>query len=142
VRETLTRHFGVWREADAGARVVFDPIFRKDSALDGETLRVTRRYAPAHNVGYYRFLECGAVGDDGEPSSDVTPWDAIRFAFDPELQSNASLDAVPVSRNDERPDTIATEEYECDSRGIVSVTLRDEATGHERTFMLSGVLGG
>jgi molecular chaperone DnaK (HSP70) len=142
VRETLTRHFGVWREADSGARVVFDPIFAKDSALEnGTELTVSRRYAPAHNVGFYRFLECGALTPDGEPASDVTPWDAIRFAFARELQERGELDAVHVARLGPSPDHLATENYRCDASGIVTVTLRDEATGHEQEFTLSGMLG-
>jgi molecular chaperone DnaK (HSP70) len=33
LRDRFTRHFGVWREADAGRNVVFDPLFSKGTQL-------------------------------------------------------------------------------------------------------------
>ena len=33
LRERFTRHFGVWREAEAGRAVAFDVVFAKDSRL-------------------------------------------------------------------------------------------------------------
>ncbi len=142
VRETLTRHFGVWREADAGSRVVFDPIFVKDAELDNGdgTLRVERRYRPAHNVGHLRFAECASLTSDGDPDDDVTPWDAVCFPFAPELVGRDDIDALPVERVDpERTETIV-EEYTCDANGIVKVTLRSLESGFERSYMLTGSL--
>jgi molecular chaperone DnaK (HSP70) len=63
VHERFTRHFGVWREAQAGALIAFDPLFLKGAPLPpaGEPpLSVGRRYRPAHNVGHFRYLECSA----------------------------------------------------------------------------------
>jgi len=31
LQERFSRHFGVWREGEAGAAIVFDPIFSKDT---------------------------------------------------------------------------------------------------------------
>lgn len=144
VRETLTRHFGVFREADGGARVVFDPIFVKDSALDrnGTPLSAERRYRPAHNVGHYRFVECASVSDAGDPDFGVTPWEAIVFPFEPDLQGRRGLAKLPVERRDpETTDTIV-ERYACDANGIVTVTLRAEESRYEKVFRLAGTLGG
>lgn len=142
VRETLTRHFGVWREADSGSRVVFDPIFVKDVALDGgeRALVAERRYRPAHNVGHFRFVECATLSAGGDPDYDVTPWDAICFPFDPSLQGLDDLDAAAVERADpERTETIV-EEYTVDANGIVKVTLRSLESGYERSYQLAGSL--
>src|SRR5205085_343536 len=132
---------GVWREANAGARVVFDPIFAKDSALDGESMLVAeRRYHPAHNVGFFRFLECASLTSDGEPGSDLTPWNAIAFPFDPALREREDLGTLPIERMSPRQDRRVLERYTCDASGIVSVTLREESSGYERTYRLSGNL--
>jgi hypothetical protein len=140
VRETLTRHFGVWREADSGSRVVFDPIFVKDAALngDGGRLGAERRYRPAHNVGHFRYVECSALSDDGVPDADVTPWDAIVFPFDPELQGSRDLTSLPVRRQDPATTATIVERYDCDANGIVTVTLRAEETGFEQSYRLAG----
>jgi molecular chaperone DnaK (HSP70) len=139
VRETLTRHFGVWREADSGSRVVFDPIFAKDTALEnGHAIRAVRRYRPAHNVGHFRFLECGALTLEGEPTGDLTPWEGICFPFDAELQGRDDVAALPVERHAPREDLTIVEEYTCDVSGIVSVRLREETSGFERSYQLGG----
>ncbi len=144
VRETLTRHFGVFREADCGARVVFDPIFVKDSALvrNGEPLHAERRYRPAHNVGHFRFVECASVSSSGDPDFGVTPWEAIVFPFERELQGRRSLAKLPVERRDPETTYTIVERYACDANGIVTVSLRAEESQYEKTFRLAGTLGG
>ena len=47
IREAITRHFGVWREADAGADKIFDPLIGKNTAatassFSGAIARPTR----------------------------------------------------------------------------------------------------
>lgn len=139
VRETLTRHFGVWREADSGARVSFDPIFVKDVAIEnGHALAARRRYHPAHNIGRFRFVECASLSVDGHPTSDVTPWSEIVFPFHPGLQGDNHIEAVAIERCALPADVAIVEEYTCDATGIVSVMLREESTGYERTFRLAG----
>ncbi|HLL25826.1 MAG TPA: Hsp70 family protein, partial [Kofleriaceae bacterium] len=70
VREALTRHFGVWREADHGEDKVFDPLLGKNTA---GPVTITRRYRPHHTIGHLRFLECGALDRSGQPVQDLVP---------------------------------------------------------------------
>ena len=65
LREVFTRNFGVWRESEAGQRMIFDPIFPRGTRLPaaGEPpLTVSRRYRPVHNIGDFRYLEAGQRG--------------------------------------------------------------------------------
>src|SRR5579884_3428524 len=97
LREQFTRNFGVWREAEAGHRVTIDPLFAKGTLLPrpgAPPLTVTRIYAPAHNIGHFRYLECGRVTEDEQPAGDITVWDEILFPFDPELRDEPDLSTV------------------------------------------------
>jgi molecular chaperone DnaK len=136
--ESLNHYFGVWREAEGGQGVFFDTIFAKDTKLPGpqETpLQVVRRYRAAHNLGHFRFVECGQI-QHGEPSSDLTPWDEIRFPFDPSLRAETDLSRVVVSRLvDEGPEI--EENYQCSATGILEVTLKILDDGFSRTYTLA-----
>ena len=60
LREMFTRNFGVWREGEAGERMIFDPIFPRGTRLPGAAeppLAVRRRYRPVHNIGDFRYIE-------------------------------------------------------------------------------------
>ncbi len=141
IGQTLTRHFGVWREGDSGARIVFDPIFVKDTALDaGEAapLRAVRRYVPVHNVGHFQYLEAGALAPDGTPAADVAVWRKICFALDPSLAGTEAVDEISVEHVAYDPGHVVEEEYTCDAAGIVRVTLRHAASRFERQFVLTG----
>jgi molecular chaperone DnaK (HSP70) len=145
--ERLSRHFGVWREAEDGRRIVFDPVFSKDTPLPpaGEpVLAVGRRYHPAHNVGRLRFLECSALGCEGEPSGDILVWQEILFPFAPELADHPNLDEVRVVRDPSVRPHLVEELYRCDAAGVVEVTISDLTTGHARTFRVreASAMGG
>jgi molecular chaperone DnaK (HSP70) len=134
--ERFSRHFGVFREAEAGADVVFDPIVRKDAALpaDGHTpLVVRRRYRAAHNIGHFRFVECSRLVN-GRPDGDVTPYDPVLFPFDPALYDREDLGRQPVGRWKDGPDV--EERYVVAPSGAVEVTLSTEPGGFMRTFRL------
>lgn len=134
--ERFSRHFGVFREAEAGAGVVFDPIVGKDASLpaDGETPLVVRRtYRAAHNIGHFRFVECSRLVN-GRPDGDVTPYDPVLFPFDPALHDRDDLGRQPVGRWTDGPDV--EERYVVAPGGAVEVTLTTQPGGFMRTFRL------
>ncbi|OBB92610.1 Hsp70 family protein [Mycobacterium sp. 852002-40037_SCH5390672] len=134
--ERFSRNFGVFREAEAGAGVVFDPIVCKDVSLpaDGQSpLVVKRRYRAAHNIGHFRFVECSRLVN-GRPDGDVTPYDPVLFPFDPALHDRDDLGRQPVGRWKDGPDV--EERYVIAPSGAVEVTLTTQPAGFERTFRL------
>ncbi len=134
--DRLTRHFGVFREAEAGEEVVFDPIFPKGVPLPargGPPLAAVRRYRAAHDVGHFRFVECSRIVE-GRPDGDVTPWGGLAFPFLPELRGSA-LEAGAARRLPE-PGPEVEEVYSCTDGGAVEVTLRVPSDGFSRTFRL------
>ena len=134
--ERFSRNFGVFREAEAGAGVVFDPIVCKDVSLpaDGQAPLVVRRtYRAAHNIGHFRFVECSRVVN-GRPDGDVTPYDPVLFPFDPALRDREDLGRQPVGRWKDGPDV--EERYVITPSGAVEVTLTTRPAGFERTFRL------
>jgi len=139
LRDKFTRNFGVWREADAGHTIVFDPLFLKGTALPavGEPpLCVTRRYYPAHNLGDFRYLECSHTTEDGRPTGEVTIWDEILFPFDEKLQTCADLRHVPIVREEWAPSRLIEEAYSCDTSGAVTVTISNLTAGYRRDYRL------
>jgi molecular chaperone DnaK (HSP70) len=138
VRETVSRHFGVWRENEQGREKVFDPIFRKDRPVDPETgrLEVTRAYRPVHNIGHLRYLECGSVGKDGEPVGDIALWKEAFFPYDPSLRNRKDLSKVPV---EPRPDLLSQEvieTYAYDPEGRIRVEIENRTAGYRKVFDL------
>ncbi len=139
LRDKFTRHFGVWREAEGGNRIVFDPLFTKGTPLPGPSdppLLNSRRYFPVHNIGHFRYLECTHLTDDGRPAGDITIWDDIRFPFDPSLRENAALEQVPVGHLNNGHRSEAEESYACDRGGAVTVTIRNLPEGYNRSYRL------
>ncbi len=135
--DRLSRHFGVFREADAGHDVTFDPILPKGIALPGNgqpPVVVNRTYRAAHNIGHFRFVECSRLCGD-RPDGDVTPYDPVWFPFDPELHHEADLARRPVDRRDDGPDV--EERYVVTAGGAVEVTLTTRPAGLTKTFQLT-----
>jgi molecular chaperone DnaK (HSP70) len=135
--DRFNRHFGVWRESEGGQQIVFDPIVRKETPLPqaGELAVVaSRRYHPVHNVGRFRYLECSALGDRGEPAGDILAWQEIVFPYAPGLVGRANLKAVRVQRDAEVESHIIEEVYRCDANGVVEVTMADQTTEYAKTF--------
>ncbi len=139
LRDKFTRHFGVWREADSGRSVVFDPLFSKGTQLPapGEPPLVqSRQYTPAHNIGHFRYLECSHLTDDGRPAGDITVWEDIRFAFDPALENHPDLSALPVALLEPCLRREAEELYSCDTGGTVNVKIANLSDGYSRSYGL------
>jgi len=136
LRERFTRYFGVWREGDAGRRIVFDPLFQKGVALPGpgeRPLEIRRGYHPVHNIGHFRYLECTHLDDEGQPSGDVTLWDAIQFPFDPALRDSDSMEVAhsPAAESQEIEET-----YSIDATGTVTITVSNLTSDYERVYRL------
>jgi molecular chaperone DnaK len=140
LRDRFARHFGVWREASHGRDVAFDLLFPRGLELPrrgGPPLRVVRSYRPAHNIGHFRYVEAARIGDDGQPSGDLTLWDDIQFPFDPALRGADDLSLVDVSRKGEDAGCEVEEEYSCDASGIVKVTIWNRSAAYRREYTLS-----
>ena len=138
LREVFTRNFGVWRESEAGQRMIFDPIFPRDTRLPavGEPpLAVVRQYNPIHNIGDFRYLEAAYV-NDSQPSGDMAVWDEILFPFDPALAEAGGLDQVAVQRFPFASHEQIEERYECDATGAVKVTIRNLTSHYGREYKL------
>jgi molecular chaperone DnaK (HSP70) len=139
LRDRFERNFGVWREADHGRDVAFDPIFPCGVELPrrgAPPLRVVRSYRAVHNIGHFRYVEAAHIGEDGQPSGDLTLWDDIQFPFDPDLRGSVDLMLVDVSRNGDGAGWEVEEEYSCDASGIVKVTIWNRAAGYHREYKL------
>lgn len=135
--DRFSRTFGVFRESEAGHEITFDPIFTSDSELPsrGDGPKTTRRsYNAAHNVGHFRFFECGGVDGDGRPRGDIALFGDALFPFDTALVDR-DLSGVSVRRQDRGP--LIEEEYRLDEHGIVEVKIRNVDAGYERAFRLS-----
>ncbi|MGZ6989223.1 MAG: Hsp70 family protein, partial [Thermoanaerobaculia bacterium] len=87
----------------------------------------------AHNVGYFRFLECSRL-TDGRPDGDVTPWDEAYFPYEPGLRAE-DLSSAPIRRREGGPEIAET--YALGSEGAVTVTVTDATDGFTRTFRLT-----
>jgi molecular chaperone DnaK len=138
LREVFTRNFGVWRESDAGQRMMFDPIFPRGTGLPAvgqAPLTVSRAYNPAHNLGHFRYIEAGHV-EHGHPSGDIALWDEILFPFDPVLCGQASLEGVHIDRLHATSPQEIEELYSCDSTGSVTVSIRNVTSGYHRDYRL------
>jgi molecular chaperone DnaK (HSP70) len=135
--DRFNRHFGVWRESEAGQRIVFDPIFSNETRLPraGEpALVVGRRYHPVHNIGRFRYLECSALRDQSEPAGDILAWQEILFPYAPDLATHRNLKTVRIQRDPTVVSHVIEEVYRCDAHGMVEVTIANQSTGYTRTF--------
>jgi molecular chaperone DnaK (HSP70) len=136
--DRYARTFGVFREGAAGREITFDPIFAQGTELPSpaaEPLSCTRVYRAAHNVGHFRFFECGALDEGGRPRGDMALFGDVYFPFDPTLSAADDLASVPVERRFEDGPRIF-EQYCLDEKGIVQVLIRNVDFGYERSYRL------
>jgi molecular chaperone DnaK (HSP70) len=140
LRERFSRNFGVWREWNDGNAISFDLLFEKDTPLPakGESSLVRRRrYIPTHNIGNFRYLECGRLDPAGQPQGDIAPWNEILFPFDPVLQSDDGIKETAITRCQQYGNLIE-EIYSCDSNGIIEVEIEDVTNSFSRRYRLHG----
>jgi molecular chaperone DnaK (HSP70) len=133
--DRLSRGFGVFRDRNAGKAVSFDPIFSADVALPAT---ISRRYRAAHNVGWFRFVECARIDETGEPRGDLVPFAEVLFPFDPALRSKKDLRGVAVERRGEGPRI--EEKYTIDAHGLVQVEIADLDTGYRQTHHIGATV--
>jgi molecular chaperone DnaK (HSP70) len=137
--DRFSRTFGVFRESEGGREITFDPIFTPDTALPrvrAERLTETRAYRAAHNVGHFRFFECGSVDGSGRPRGDMTLYGDVYFPFDRALRGSRDLAEVRIERRDDAGPPVL-ERYSLDDSGIVEVVIQDVDSGYERTYRLA-----
>ncbi len=135
VRESVTRHFGVWRESAHGADKIFDRLIAKDSGAG----TIERRYRPTHTVGHLQFLECGALDAAGQPVQDLVPFRDVYFPYTAELAERDDLAAVAIERRPSvAPDEIA-ETYTYAPDGSISVRIENRSRGYTRTYELGAL---
>lgn len=132
--DRLSRGFGVFREADGGQRVRFDPIFDRTTPVSCNAV-VEREYQAAHNVGWFRFVEYSRIDDDAQPRGDLSAYADVVFPFAVELRESTDLRLVPVVRRESGPRI--RERYSLDENGIVSVSICDLDTGHRIDVVLA-----
>ena len=137
--DRYARTFGVFREAEGGREITFDPIFTPSvelpSVASGPLTR-TRAYRAAHNVGHFRFFECSAFDDRGRPRGDMALYGDVYFPFDPQLREAGDLERVPVERRSADTGPQVQERYSLDDSGMVEVHIRDVDSGYERAYRL------
>jgi len=139
LRDRFARHFGVWREAHHGRDVAFDLLFPRGLELPrrgAPPLRAVRAYRPVHNIGHFRYVEASRLGENGQPSGDLTLWDDIQFPFDPALRGAPDLTLIDVSHTPEGAGCDVEEEYSCDASGIVKVTIWNRSAAYRREYTL------
>lgn len=137
LHEIFHRHFGVWREWEGGRDIVFDPLFPKGTPLPGpgeHCIEIRRRYAPVHNIGHFRYLECSHMTADNRPTGDITVWDEIRFPFAPWLAERNDLEDVPVEHSE--GGWLIEESYSVDATGSVEVRIGNLTAGYSRVYRL------
>ena len=136
MQETVSRHFGLWREK--GQDKIFDPIFRKDKQVDPGTgtLKVSRIYHPVHNIGLLRYMECSSLGQEGEPEGDIALWKDVCFPYDPALRGRKDLRKVQVRVCPELSSQEVVETYEYNDQGLVRVEIENRTSGYRRLFTL------
>jgi molecular chaperone DnaK (HSP70) len=135
--DRYARTFGVFREGDAGREITFDPIFAPDTVLPARAagpVTRTRAYRAAHNVGHYRFFECGTVDATGKPRGDMAVFGDVRFPFDRGLL-DADVAEVPVERLASEGPRVE-ERYVLDEHGIVEVVISNLDSGYEQSYRL------
>jgi len=137
LHDILSRMFGVLRLAEHGTRECFVPIFAAGTRLPargGATVRFETDYAPRHNIGHLRYLECAGLDAGGWPSEGVRPWSDVFFPYDPAIPADRPLAAGQIVGRDDLEDKWVRETYAVDADGVITVSIKRWCDGHTRTY--------
>jgi molecular chaperone DnaK (HSP70) len=140
LKDRFHHNLGVFREAKGGAQIGFDRIIGPETAVPtpgGKPVQLSRRYRATHNVGHFRFIECGWLDASGHPSGDIKPFADVLFPFDPELRGEVDLSRVPIARTPAEGPEIE-EVYSITEYGSVELTILDRSSGYEQNFKIAG----
>ena len=136
-RDVFARHFGLIRLKDHGRMETFDAIFPSGTPIPrrGEPpIEKVVWYAPAHNIGHLRYLECTSIGPDGMPSDGVRAWSDILFPYDPAYPLWAPVSQNDIIRTDLFSNLAVCEIYRCDCDGVITVELQNLARQESRRY--------
>ncbi len=140
LKDRFHHNLGVFREVQGGAQIGFDRIIGPETAVPkpgGKPVQLSRRYRATHNVGHFRFIECGWLDDSGHPSGDIKPFADVLFPFDPKLRGAMDLTRVPIARTPiEGPEI--EEHYSISEYGSVELTIMDRSSGYTQNFKIAG----
>jgi hypothetical protein len=140
LHDILSRTFGVIRLAEGGTREYFAPIFPAGTVLPraGEPpIEHTIEYAPHHNIGHLRYLECVSLDARGWPAEGVRFWCDTLFPYDPALPPSAALRPGDVVPRHDLGGTRVRETYTCDEDGVITARItrcRDGLTAVYEVF--------
>lgn len=140
LKDRFHHNLGVFREVQGGARIGFDRIIGPDTAVPkpgGKPVQLSRRYRATHNVGHFRFIECGWLDGEGHPSGDIKPFADVLFPFDPKLRGSTDLRRVPIARTPVEGPEIE-EQYSISEYGSVELTILDRSSGYTQNFKIAG----
>jgi len=139
LRDRFHHNLGVFREVQSGSQIGFDRIIGPDTAVPspgGKPVELSRRYRATHNVGHFRFIECGWLDDSGHPSGDIKPFADVLFPFDPKLRGS-DLSHVPIARTPTLGPEIE-ERYSISEYGSVELTISDRSSGYQQNYKIAG----
>jgi molecular chaperone DnaK (HSP70) len=140
LKDRFHHNLGVFREVHDGTMIGFDRIIGPETAVPtpgGKPVQLSRRYRATHNVGHFRFIECGWLDDSGHPSGDIKPFADVLFPFDPKLRGQVDLTRVAVARTPTLGPEIE-ERYSISEFGSVELTISDKSSGYEQNYKIAG----
>jgi hypothetical protein len=127
MHDILGRTFGVIRLADHGRKEYFAPIFPAGMPLPepgAPSHTCTVEYAPIHNIGHLRYLECAGVDSEGRPTEGVRHWSEAVFPYDPTSPVGGSLSAKAIIHRPDLQHSQVRETYSCDKDGVITVNIQ------------------
>jgi hypothetical protein len=137
LHDILARTFGVMRLAEGGTREVFTPVFPAGTRLpapgDGPLVRAVE-YAPHHNIGHLRYLECVSLDHAGRPAEGVRFWSDALFPYDPQIPPGSELTPGQIVPRSDLERLRVRETYACDADGVISVRIVRLDDGLSRSY--------